>query len=602
VIIPLEEHRGRAVPCIRAWAEQQDFPREQFELVVASPPHYPPAELEELRSLLARHDRLLYLERDHDMDLCAEAVEVARGEWLFFTESHCFPEPQTLARADEAARLNPKWAGFSCRSVPVTENLLSKIEAESYGRDIEFGMIEHPWRKVLDQCFVVRKRAYFEAGGFDPSFGHFAEWLIAARFHALGLTIGYAPEARIHHVYSGKFDEWRRFTADFVEGQMRYVALEPADPLVTMFDEVPEWSMRHQLDRAVALRVCRMLLRDLRRSRSHGPRLSWPSTWPWNVLRGWLWRGVAGQSSLLIPARFRRLSARLALQMHLLLGNRSGAEESLAKCCAAIATVERTKFLRRWVRGDQDNARGLATEGATVGPVGVWKPGLVAENRGVGFHLASGDGDDATRWSEPAAYVELPIPAGRYEIELKWLFRPLMRGGPLLNFYLDERPLASEDVRILDDRAQLQVEIPDSSQGPARIGWVCSAHYERGDHRTLGLPVTSLTWIRRRLTHLVRRRRIGRLTSSKEVRHGLESQRKLRRDVLVRLDLSVQCDLRPRRDVRLLPRHARLQHSRRRDRGHRHRRAQDRCDCRHAQDHDRGELAAGGVRRRERDR
>jgi hypothetical protein len=38
VIIPLEEHRGQAVACVRAWAEQQDFPREQFELVRASPP------------------------------------------------------------------------------------------------------------------------------------------------------------------------------------------------------------------------------------------------------------------------------------------------------------------------------------------------------------------------------------------------------------------------------------------------------------------------------------------------------------------------------------------------------------------------------------
>jgi hypothetical protein len=71
-----------------------------------------------------------------------------------------------------------------------------------------------------------------------------------------------------------------------------------------------------------------------------------------------------------------------------------------------------------------------------------------------------------------------------------------MRGGPLLSFYLDERPVATEDVRILDDRAELQVEIPASPQAPARIGWVCSAHHAPGDHRTLGLPVTSLTWIR----------------------------------------------------------------------------------------------------------
>ena len=485
VIIPLEEHRGHAVPCIRAWLEQRDFRRDQFELVIASPPGYPVSELDEIQSLVAGHDRLLHLAHRHDMGLCAEAAEVANGEWLFFTESHCLPEPDTLARADEAARRHSEWAGFSCRSVPITKNRLSKVEAQLYERDIEFGMAEHPWRKVLDQCFVVRKNAYFEAGGFDPSFGHFAEWLIAARFYALGLTIGYARDARIHHMYIGKFDEWRRFTADFFHGQMRYVAQEPADPLRPMFDEVPEWSMRRQFDRAVAFRVCRMLLRDLRRSRQ---RMLWPSSWPWSTLRGWLLRAAVGDYWVLIPAYTRRASARLSAQLHLLLGNRTRAEEALLRCCGAIALAERMKFVRRWAREEHDDA-----SGATLDPVGVWKPSLLAESRGVGFHFLSGE----RAWSEPAAYVELPLPAGRYDVELRWLFRPQPSGGPLLSFYLDERPLATENVRILDDRAQLQVEIPDTRQAPSRIGWVCSAHREAGDYRTLGLPVTSLTWTRR---------------------------------------------------------------------------------------------------------
>ena len=119
---------------------------------------------------------------------------------------------------------SPEWAGFSGRSIPITGNLLSEIEAEWYGPEIEFGMNEHPWLKVLDQCFVVRRSAYFQAGGFDPAFGHFAEWLLAARFSALGLKIGYAPTVRIHHVYIGDFGVWRRFTADFVHGQIAYLA------------------------------------------------------------------------------------------------------------------------------------------------------------------------------------------------------------------------------------------------------------------------------------------------------------------------------------------------------------------------------------------
>ena len=241
VIIPLEFHRGQAVRCVRGWAAGQLFPREQFEIVIVSPAGHPTAELNEIRGLLGPQDRVLEFDRHHDMDLCAKAAESASGELLFFTESHCLPEPGTLAAADAVAR-DPEWAGFSGRSIPITGNLLSEIEAEWYRPGIEFGMNEHPWRKVLDQCFVVRRSAYFQAGGFDPAFGHFAEWLIAARFYALGLTIGYAPTVRIHHLYIGEFGEWHRFTADFVQGQMAYLAEEPGDPLTTMFDEVPDWS------------------------------------------------------------------------------------------------------------------------------------------------------------------------------------------------------------------------------------------------------------------------------------------------------------------------------------------------------------------------
>ena len=356
VIIPLEAHRGQAVRCVRVWAREQVFPREQFEIIIASPPDHPVSELDEIRSLLCPQDRVLKFECHHDMELCAKAAETARGDVLFFTESHCLPEPETLAQADATARANPEWAGFSCRSVPITHNLLSKIEADWYGRDIEFGMNEHPWRKVLDQCFVVRRSAYFEAGGFDPAFGHFAEWLIAARFYALGLTIGYTPAVRIHHLYIGKFSEWHQFTADFVKGQMTYLALEPGDPLRTMFDEVPEWSRRHILRRDVARRVCRMLLRDMRRSivvgspESQQRRLSSLRHWHWRLLRSWLVRAVAGHSVVLMRAQLQRLSARLALQADLLLRNQSRAEEHLARCCEAIATVERTRFLRRWAR------------------------------------------------------------------------------------------------------------------------------------------------------------------------------------------------------------------------------------------------------------
>ena len=502
VIIPLEFHRGQAVGCVRGWAEDQLFPREQFEIVVASPEGHPQAELDEIRSVLGPQDTVLELPCHHDMDLCALAAEGARGELLFFTESHCLPEPETLACADAVARGNPQWVGFSCASEPITSNLLSEIEAEWYGRDIEFGMNEHPWRKVLDQCFVVRRTAYFQAGGLDPAFGHFAEWLIAARFYALGLTIGYAPTVRIHHVYIGKFGEWREFTADFVQGQMAYLAVEPPDPLRTMFDEVPEWSRRHDFRRDVARRVSRMLVRDLRRSLAAGStessrrRLSSLRRWHWGLLRSWLLRAVAGHSVELMQAQRRRLSARLALQVDLLLRNKARAEEHIGRCCEAIATVERTRFLRTWARNlERDKASRPSPRDAPWSQSGVWKPGRLDEDPGVGFHAASGTGAEAIRWSEPAAYVELPLAAGPHRLRLDLLFRPPVVGEPGVRFYVNERPLPGKNVRLGHDHFELRVDVPESSS-PLRLGWVCAAHRAEGDRRRLGLPVVSVAWTR----------------------------------------------------------------------------------------------------------
>ena len=87
-----------------------------------------------------------------------------------------------------------------------------------------------------------------------------------------------------------------------------------------------------------------------------------------------------------------------------------------------------------------------------------------------------------------------------------------------------------------------------------------------------------------------------------EERVVLEPHGQLRRDMLLRAHVPVQPVVRPRRHLRLLSRDARLQHPRGRDRGHRHRRPEGGGHRRHAEGHDRGELAPRCVRRRRRQR
>jgi hypothetical protein len=361
-------------------------------------------------------------------------------------------------------------------------------------------MNEHPWRKVLDQCFVVHRSAYFQAGGFDPAFGHFAEWLIAARFHALDLKIGYAPSVRIHHLYLGEFGEWHHFTADFLRGQMAYLALEPPDPLTKMFGEVPEWSRRNLLRRSVARRVSRMLLRDLHQSidqASATRSLSPLREWHWWLLKSWLMRAAAGHSIELMRAERRFLATRVALQADLLTRNRARAEVHFRRCSYAITMVERTRFLRAWARGVERNpANRPALDDPTTSDSGLWDAAQLDEARAVGFHPASTAGAKTIRWSEPAAYIELPLAAGRYVVTLRWLFPPLRAAEPKVHFYLDERPIPVRHVSIQRDAVVLRVDVPESPSRP-RLGWVCPANRaDRQADRALGLPVIGLAWAR----------------------------------------------------------------------------------------------------------
>jgi hypothetical protein len=203
-----------------------------------------PAATASVEAALRPQDRLLFFDEPHDIALCARAAHEARGEALFFTESHCYPDPDALLRADETLRARPEWAGFSGRSVPVTHNRLSRAEAAMYDADIRQAMEEHPWRKVLDQVFVVRKDSYHDAGGFRAELGHFAEWHLAAALHHRGHRIGYAPEVRIRHYYVGDLPELIEFTTDFARGEMLLHATADEDPCRSYFEAPPQWRDR----------------------------------------------------------------------------------------------------------------------------------------------------------------------------------------------------------------------------------------------------------------------------------------------------------------------------------------------------------------------
>jgi GT2 family glycosyltransferase len=498
VIIPLEFHRGQGDKCLRAWVKDQTYPREQFEVIVACPEDFPREEYTALRALLAAHDRFLLLPGDHDMTLCEVAAREAKGEVLFFTESHVHPESDVLEVVHRAMLDHPEWAAFSCQSVPVTHNLLSQIEAELYDKDIQFAMNEHPWRKVLDQCFVIRKEPYFEAGGFESQYGHFAEWLLAARLYQLGYRVGYVPEARIHHYYIGHLSEWIEFTDDFVEGQMRYLAnsQKSAGPELALFEEVPEWSARHQYRRSTAFRMVRMLWHAFSgREQSSEANTAEPKRKVTRQellisLRRWSACAVLGAWRLILPSWLSWMRGQRELRRHLKRGNREGALQAYFQCWSKLVSLRRGRFLRRWAK-QEDASPPARPKSSVLGLADIRFPGLATAPAGVGFHLGESVSGETLRWSEPVACVELPLAKGKYRVTLRWL--PLQE-SPSVQFYFNEQPIPKEALRWKDDSVEIRLQSP--ARGNQRLGWICPPCHAPHDARALGVAVQSIAWRR----------------------------------------------------------------------------------------------------------
>jgi hypothetical protein len=245
-----------------------------------------------------------------------------------------------------------------------------------------------------------------------------------------------------------------------------------------------------------------MLLEDLRLSiedtsaKGRSEAIAAVRQWHWRLLKSWLLRASAGQSGLLMLGQRYLLTTRLALQADLLTRRRARAEVHLARCGDAIAMVERARFLRAWTRDlERSRASGGPREEVPVVDSGRLDAADLDETRAVGFRPASVFDEAALRWSEPAAYVELPLPVGRSVVRLRWLGSSLLHGEPRPRFFLDERPIPPEDVALGRDCAELRVHVSESPS-PTRLGWVCRATpSDRGD-RPLGLPLVSVDWAR----------------------------------------------------------------------------------------------------------
>jgi hypothetical protein len=495
VIIPLEYHRGQWEECWRAWKAQTTDPS-LTEFILVVPPDFTNSDL--LQQLSPA--RLEFSTATHDMGLCTLGATKARGKYLIFTEAHCWPEPDVIARCREAIDTNPDWAGFSCRSLPITHNRLSEAEAVMYEADIEFAMQVHPWRKILDQCFVTSREAYERCGGFQPQFGHFAEWLLAASYFRQGYKLGYFPTARFHHYYSGSLGELNDFTRDFVVGEVSYFSeahgqaqndLEAGleDGLL----ELPEeWICQGNLDRDMSRAVLHLAMQSLR-----SPRWKAYRYLPRQVIEigRWIPTAISGDRIARLCASAAAIVARISLQLAVAAGPRDWLHDRFRKYIAALIHTQRLEAI-----GTLRRARHNIPQ---PGYVGLGPDALAADAAGF-YPLEKYQGDDF-RWSETAAAVRVFAAAGPQDISIDCIpARDLMDTRSDFRFYIDRVRVRRSQMSIEGGRIRIALDL--NQPRTFILGWTCLPFPAVADPRQLGLPIKRIELIGSHIEDLAPRR------------------------------------------------------------------------------------------------
>ncbi|MFB6458995.1 glycosyltransferase family 2 protein [Bradyrhizobium tunisiense] len=466
IIIPLEYHRGQWEQSWLGWTSQT-ADKSLYEIILVVPPDF--RAREELKVLAGDRARLEFTDSEHDIGLCAFGATKARGSHLFFTESHCWPEPGVIELCIRAIEAHPDWAGFSCHSVPICHNRLSVAEAAMYQADIEFGMKQHPWRKVLDQCFVTRRDVYWECGGLREELGHFAEWVLAAAYHAKGYAIGYLEEARFHHYYVGELGELKTFTLDFVQGEIRYLGEARRDPGSELLEVPVEWVEWAGFDVSLARAALNALVHDGFASRGR--------KWPGEKLRAfWRWGALAlcGDLGARVAARLAVMQAYFGLCALMVIGQSEAIARSMRRYIAALIHLQRLECIRR-----------------IAGPTGPAARFLGDRVLGqAGFHALESSSGHIFRWSEPQAAVRIQGSAGRNTVRIRSpvLREPLREIGA--HFYVNGARVDASAIAIGPDSYTLRLDLPPS--GIAILAWSCPVFRGIGDPRRLGLSVVSI--------------------------------------------------------------------------------------------------------------
>jgi len=222
VVIPTYA-RPQALAACLSGLFAMDFPREQFEVIVAddgSPPG-----LEAL--VKGFHGRLtVSLFTDANAGPAAarnRGAAHASGRYLAFLDDDCVPDRGWLNELANCFKWGPEHliAGRSVNALPTnpystaTQLIVSYVHEHSAER-------RHGHRLFNTTNMAMPKRLFHQLGGFNTGLRTSEDYDFCSRWQNAGYPVAYAPAAIVHHAHELGFTTFCRQHYRYGRGLLRY--------------------------------------------------------------------------------------------------------------------------------------------------------------------------------------------------------------------------------------------------------------------------------------------------------------------------------------------------------------------------------------------
>ncbi len=231
VVIPLSDDRQQSLAALAGWLDQ-DFPAANFELLTIAGPADEPL-VAPILERLRPQDRLLRADGNSYAIQADVGCRAATRPILVLTEAHVVPNADCLAHlAAWYRRDGGRHDGASLKSYGINRSRMAELEQCLYDADYGSRMAPDHWNKVTVRGFTLPRHVYFESGGFDLRYSHFAELVWGHEMFRQGRRFTTIDDAVVGHFNNNDFRSLAHDLLDFGRGMGRFRDDYPDHPLI----------------------------------------------------------------------------------------------------------------------------------------------------------------------------------------------------------------------------------------------------------------------------------------------------------------------------------------------------------------------------------